>query len=114
MLRTKPLQRRPALVCEFHHGGGLGMNYILTIGVDQSTLRINEVFVECSKRSNDMDDVARDFGLLLSIALQHGIPWEEIKEATKNAEGTFLNTLVSEAEQLLKDFATSSGTSCLS
>ena len=40
-----------------------------------------EVFIESGKTGNDIDSIARDAGVLLSLALQHGVPPETIRHA---------------------------------
>ena len=40
-----------------------------------------EVFIDGCKTGNDIQSIARDAGVLLSLALQHGTPIESIKHA---------------------------------
>ena len=40
-----------------------------------------EVFIDGSKTGNDIQSTARDAGVLLSLALQHGVPPETIRHA---------------------------------
>ena len=40
-----------------------------------------EVFVDACKTGNDIESIARDAGVLLSLALQHGVPPETIRHA---------------------------------
>src|SRR6478672_12455790 len=40
-----------------------------------------EVFIEGCKTGNDIQPIARDAGVLLSLALQHGVPPETISHA---------------------------------
>jgi hypothetical protein len=40
-----------------------------------------EVFIEGCKTGNDVESIARDAGVLLSLALQHGISPETIRHA---------------------------------
>jgi hypothetical protein len=40
-----------------------------------------EVFIDGSKTGNDIQSIARDAGVLLSLALQHGVPPETIRHA---------------------------------
>jgi ribonucleoside-diphosphate reductase alpha chain len=42
--------------------------------------RPGEVFIGC-KSGNDIESIARDAGVLLSLALQHGVPPETIRHA---------------------------------
>ena len=40
-----------------------------------------EVFIDGRKTGNDIQSIARDAGVLLSLALQHGVPPETIRHA---------------------------------
>ena len=40
-----------------------------------------EVFIDGFKTGNDIQSIARDAGVLLSLALQHGVPPETIRHA---------------------------------
>src|SRR6267378_1689808 len=40
-----------------------------------------EVFIDGCKTGNDIESIARDAGVLLSLALQHGVPPETIRHA---------------------------------
>jgi len=40
-----------------------------------------EVFIDGGKTGNDIESIARDAAVLLSIALQHGVPPETIRHA---------------------------------
>ena len=40
-----------------------------------------EVFIDGCKTGNDIGSIARDAGVLLSLALQHGVPPETIRHA---------------------------------
>jgi hypothetical protein len=40
-----------------------------------------EVFIDGCKTGNDIESIARDAGVLLSLALQHGIPPDTIRHA---------------------------------
>ena len=47
-----------------------------------------EVFIDGCKTGNDIQSIARDAGVLLSLALQHGVPPETISPAiTRGASG---------------------------
>ena len=46
---------------------------------------LGEVFIGTTKNGTDLAAVARDAGVLLSLALQHGVPIESIRHAvTRN------------------------------
>jgi hypothetical protein len=47
-----------------------------------------EVFISCAKGGSAMDAVARDGAVLLSLAIQHGVPLTTIKNAiTRKSNG---------------------------
>lgn len=51
--------------------------------------RIGEVFISGAKAGSEVEGVARDGAVLLSLALQYGVPIETIKGAiTRNLDGT--------------------------
>lgn len=50
--------------------------------------RLAEVFIDAHKRDQMFDHLARDFAILVSIALQHGVPAEMLRKAlTRDALG---------------------------
>ena len=55
-------------------------NFTVTVGfyADGSPA---EVFIDGCKTGNDIQSIARDAGVLLSLALQHGVPPETIRHA---------------------------------
>lgn len=49
---------------------------------------VGEVFITGAKAGSEMDAIARDGAVLLSLALQHGVPLEVIRHAiTRNQQG---------------------------
>jgi len=42
---------------------------------------LGEVFINSCKTGNDIESIARDAAVLLSLALQHGVPPETIRHA---------------------------------
>lgn len=48
--------------------------------------RLAEVFIDCVKASSDAADDARDIAVLISIAVQHGVPEETIRTALTRLE----------------------------
>jgi len=50
---------------------------------------VQEVFINCGRSGAQAETLARDSAVLLSLALQHGVPVETIKKAiTRNGDGT--------------------------
>ena len=62
--------------------------FFVTVGL-YANGSIGEVFVAGAKVGSDMDAVTRDAAILLSLALQHGVPREVIKGAlTREGNGS--------------------------
>ena len=60
-----------------------------------------EVFVDVGKSGTDIASVARDAGVLLSLALQHGTAIETIRHAvTRNGSGEAASILGAVADHL--------------
>lgn len=78
--------RRETETFELQHGG---QNTQFTISVGRyRDHRIGEVFISGGKTGSDFEAIARDGAILLSLALQHGVPLELIKRAiTREGNG---------------------------
>jgi hypothetical protein len=51
-------------------------------------IEIGEAFLECGKPDDQLDVMARDAAILLSIALQYGVPLDVLAHAVKrNSNG---------------------------
>lgn len=63
--------------------------FTVTVGYyDRTRQKIGEVFIAGTKAGSEMDAIARDGAVLLSLALQHGVPLETIRHAiTRNQQG---------------------------
>lgn len=61
----------------------------ITVGYYGShPLEIGEVFISGPKAGSEMDAIARDGAVLISLALQHGVPLTTIKHAiTRSTNG---------------------------
>lgn len=79
--------RRAGENFELRHGGQT-TPFVITLGRYPDG-RVGEVFIAGSKSGSAFDAVARDGAILLSLALQHGVPLETIKHAvTREADGS--------------------------
>lgn len=86
MNRTVLPQRRPHETIRFEHWG---MAYVAGLGRAHAGGAIQEVFINCGKSGTQSETLSRDSAVLLSLALQHGVPIETIRHAiTRNADGT--------------------------
>ena len=76
MRRTLP-QRRPAETFSIRFWNQL---FTVTVGFYPDGTP-GEVFIDNCKTGNDIQSIARDAGVLLSLALQHGVLPETIRHA---------------------------------
>lgn len=72
----------------------------LTIGRHRDG-RVGEVFIDAGKPTSDSAYLARDAALLLSIALQHGVPLDELKSAVGRGEDGHPHTVIGTALDVL-------------
>jgi tRNA U34 5-methylaminomethyl-2-thiouridine-forming methyltransferase MnmC len=83
MRETLP-QRRAGETFEFTFEGA---SFVATVGRLEDG-RLAEVFLSSLKTSSLFDHLARDTGILLSIALQHGASFETLSKAmSRDGEG---------------------------
>jgi hypothetical protein len=85
-MRTPLPNRRMHETIRFRHWN---MKYIAGLGRASASAPISEVFLNVGKTGEQAETLARDSAVLLSLALQHGVPLETIGHAlTRNADGT--------------------------
>lgn len=85
MRATLPPRRRAETV-EIRHGGH-NAPFVVTVGFYDDG-RPGEVFIDGAKSGSDMAATTRDGAILLSLALQHGVPLETIRHAvSRNPDG---------------------------
>ena len=66
---------------------GVSDPFVVTLG-RFSDGRLAEVFIDAGKRGQLFDDLARDIAVLISLALQHGVPVGTLARAlTRDARG---------------------------
>jgi len=79
--------RRMSTTVKFRFGGQ-NRAYHLTCGY-YADGRLGEVFVNGGKAGQEVDALARDGAVLISLALQHGVPTQIMRGAiTRNRDGT--------------------------
>ena len=67
--------------------GGLARNHTITVGYYDSG-EIGEVFIDGGKSGEQVEAIARDSAVLLSLALQYGADLQNIKSAiTRDGQG---------------------------
>lgn len=91
-IRKELPQRRYGETFELKHGGQK-TTFAVTVGYythnDVRVENIGEVFISGGKAGSEVDAVSRDGAVLLSIALQFGVPLTIIQHAlTREANGT--------------------------
>jgi hypothetical protein len=79
--------RRCGETFELKHGGQNTV-FAVTVGYYEPGGVIGEVFISGAKAGSEFEAVARDGAVLLSIALQFGVPLETIRHAiTREHDG---------------------------
>jgi len=72
-------ERRYSETFELKHGGQ-NSAFAVTVGRYPDGA-LGEVFITGAKSGSEMDAVTRDSAILLSLALQHGVPLDTIRHA---------------------------------
>jgi hypothetical protein len=86
MSRQALPQRRHHEALNFKHWG---INYTAGFGRASPSAPVREVFLNCGKSGGQSDTLARDSAVLLSIALQYGVPVEIMAHAiTRDVDGS--------------------------
>jgi hypothetical protein len=82
--RTLPM-RRPVFTFPMEHDN---QSYTISVGYfDEPKLEPAEVFINGAKVGSMVESIARDAAVLLSIAMQHGVPLEVVRGAvTREAD----------------------------
>jgi hypothetical protein len=80
-------QRRRCETFELKHGDQNAV-YMITVGFYEDG-RIGEVFINGAKSGSGMEGVTHDGAILLSLALQYGVPLDTIRHAIgRNLDGS--------------------------
>lgn len=67
--------------------GYKGQNYTASVSYFENG-RVAEAFIQCGKPGSELEAVARDTAVILSLALQFGCPLNVLREAiTRNDDG---------------------------
>ena len=65
-----------------------GVNFRVSIGRGKSGT-VQEIFATCEKLGSEIESLARDVAILISISLQHGVPIISMREAvTRDDSGS--------------------------
>ena len=98
--RRKPANRRP---CKTHklqteHGSAY-----ITIGYTLETMRPCEVFISGPKAGSGLQSLLYDAGVLLSLALQYGVPHKQLLHSLHSGREEGAASLLGEVVELLKE-----------
>ena len=85
--KREPLpNRRLHETLEFEHWE---QQFVIGMGRASPEAPCTEVFINCGKSGTQMETLARDSAVLLSLALQYGVPLEAMRHAiTRNVDGS--------------------------
>ena len=83
MSRAELPNRRAQESFEFEYQG---IGYTMSLGRFENG-PLAEVFVECAKSTSDYESLARDSAVIISIALQHGVPLQIMRSAVTRLNG---------------------------
>jgi hypothetical protein len=98
--RERLPNRRPSETFDLEHAN---MRYTVTISHDHRRV-VREAFICNHKRGNASDIAARDCGILISLALQHGCSIETIAHAiSRNSDGSASGVAGAVIDRVLKD-----------
>ena len=85
-MRQKLKTRRPTVTRKLET---LTDTYYVSFGIDLSDMTVREVFIRGSKIGSDMDILLDDASVVLSLALQYGLPMDQLLHSlhTDRVEG---------------------------
>lgn len=100
--RREPLpQRRAAEAFELQHGGK-AVTFHVTLGYYPDG-RVGEVFISGTKSGTEVEANVRDGAVLVSIALQHHVPLDVMRNAiTREANGA-ASTIIGVVLDLMRE-----------
>lgn len=79
--------RRHCETFEIRHGGQ-GAVFHVTLGHYDDCVSVGEIFISGAKAGSDVEANVRDGAILVSLALQHGVPIQTMASAiTREANG---------------------------
>lgn len=82
--------------------GGLQADHVFTIGRYKDG-RIGEIFINGGKSGEQVQAIARDCAILVSLALQHGVSLESLAEPiTRDASGNAQTVIGAVLDALVK------------
>ena len=100
MIRRTLPQRRASETFDLRFWG---QNFTVTVGFYPDGGTRGEVFIDAGKTGQDIQSIARDAAVVLSLAVQHGTAIEMIRRAvTRNGSGSAASILGAVVDALSK------------
>lgn len=99
-LRKKPANRRPAVTHRLVTETG---KYHVTLGYDLESLKICEVFIAGPKAGSEMQSLLDDAAVLLSLALQYGLPHAQLLHSLCSGRAEGAASLLGQVVELLHE-----------
>lgn len=97
-------KRRSSETFDLEFGGM--RTHTVTVGFYDDHLTPGDVFINSGKSGEQLEAIARDGAVLLSLALQHGVPLTTIGGAiTRNETGEPSTLIGAIVDKLVKDYA---------
>lgn len=99
--RKLPARRHSDVVNFYHvHANGNKTPHVATLGFYEDGT-IGEIFIDAHKQATGVAEQARDAAVLLSIALQYGVPMKEMHSAVGRDEDGRPHTIIGSALDVL-------------
>src|SRR5262252_147654 len=73
--------------------GGQGQSFHVTVGYYPNG-DVGEIFISGAKAGSDVEAVARDGAVLISLAIQYGVPLETIRHALTREQDGLPSTII--------------------
>ena len=81
--------------------GKLNTEFAVTVGY-YPTGEPGELFISGAKAGSELDAIARDGAVLVSLGLQHGVPLSEMQGALTRERNGVSSTIVGKAVDMMK------------
>jgi|TARA_R100001143_G_scaffold59642_1_gene58385 hypothetical protein len=99
-MRKKMPDRRPSITRVLDTASG---HYYITLGIDPNDEETREVFIRGSKIGSDMDLLLDDASLILSLALQHGLPLDQLMHSLNTGRAEHGKSVLASAIKIMSE-----------
>jgi len=99
-MRKKLPSRRPAVTKLLEMDTN---RYYISFGIDPEDGKAREVFIRGSKIGSDMDILLDDASLILSLALQHGLPVDQLMHSLNTGREEDGTSVLAHAIRLMSE-----------